>query len=1317
MVATVRAPNGEQVPRFMPKLHAFFTQGRVLNACLVPGCGYLSDKGETDCPRCSTEAQRVALLPLHFCRACGQEFYGMQVDSSGAALPWSMDDEAQYERAGYFAPGIQVDFGSLPDEWKTGSGRAIKSGRNGYEEAVPIAGVYDPHAAAFARGVQPKGKQVAGSLVPKPFLFCPACGVTYDRRPREFRKLFHLNTVGRSTGTDVLLAATLGAVPPAERKVIAFSDNRQDTALQESHLNDWYNRLFFRRVLVETLRRGKHVAGEGQPLRLADAGVGIYEMLEAADLLPQYWQETQYDEFAANDRIYKQYLEYCCLIDLRGTHRFIHQNLEDVGLLSVHYNGLGMLAGDEAHWQEIPEVAALSPALREDYLQGLLDLMRQRLAINHPDLVQPGNFETQVLRNIREEARFLEADELPKAAGYSDTLDTDNPRLPLQVLRMAKSTQGDLLVWTRKVLTLQSAERSRQVLAAVARVLRGDGRGLFLVDHQTRLGDVLMVNSARLCVSLDPTLPPWECPVCGGTYRWREARQCTRARCGEVRPFEPRTNYFRQTYERGLQGLIGIKATDHSGQVSGGERRQREERFRRLDDPLNVLVCTPTMELGIDIGSLSAVYMRNVPPNPANYAQRAGRAGRKGQGAVVEAFCGAGPARGSHDQYFYRFPDKIVAGEIAVPRFTLNNQELLRAHLHSLVLQTIDQKLEPHPEDVLEVNDYPAYPMRASYKELLQDAVSQNRARIFEAIERAFAAERDAFPDCFTAEWVGQVVDEFVANLDRHFDRWRKDYRDSQDEYARLEQEQRQSYDRNRQDQTGALLSRMQNMRRGRDRFYVYRYLSEQGFLPNYAFPTANVVLSFVGREDDMARDHTVAISEFAPGNSVYMAGGIHLVQYARLGPAPRIEQIRQCTNCGVIALGEAAQSPACGVCGQDLRGAHPLPALEMPDVTATRRQRITAEEEERIRRGFDVQPCYYEGVGVRRLSVTAGGAEVLRATFERNGQVFFVNFGPWKDEAGCPRPGFTLCTACHDWLSRVEIAQHLGQAVGGREPPPGKICRKGGRAGDIREGIALFVESPHDVVTFRIPREDGAEEDPDFALTLMHALRQGICLALDLDEAELGGFVLPCPHEHCSRAVIYECSEGGTGTLEAVLEPATLREVARRTLELLHLGQDGEESEGGCESACYDCLCNFYNQREHRRLDRHLVRDILVALAHTERLEGTPDDDDRFAQMLRACVNENERAVLRAIRDAGLPLPDEMHFVIRISGEPVLEADLFYSPLDVLLIDGSVHCREYVSEMDEKKRGAVKAAGYRVTVITPGSLEGLHHILREITR
>ena len=149
--------------------------------------------------------------------------------------------------------------------------------------------------------------------------------------------------------------------------------------------------------------------------------------------------------------------------------------------------------------------------------------------------------------------------------------------------------------------------------------------------------------------------------------------------------------------------LFGQEGREHTAQVDQERRQWREWRFRwALEDqnslaaakdvmrqvgepgvPLPALFCSPTMELGVDISALNAVYLRNMPPTSANYAQRSGRAGRSGQAALVVAYCAA---QGPHDQYYFKRPRAMVSGIVRPPALELANRDLVRAHLHAIWL-------------------------------------------------------------------------------------------------------------------------------------------------------------------------------------------------------------------------------------------------------------------------------------------------------------------------------------------------------------------------------------------------------------------------------------------------------------------------------------------------------------------------------------------------------------------------------------------------------------------------------------------------------
>jgi len=164
--------------------------------------------------------------------------------------------------------------------------------------------------------------------------------------------------------------------------------------------------------------------------------------------------------------------------------------------------------------------------------------------------------------------------------------------------------------------------------------------------------------------------------------------------------------YFAHLDQEQAGSLTGIVGREHTGQVATEDRVEHEAEFR--EGRLAALFCSPTMELGVDIADLAVLHLRNVPPTPANYAQRGGRAGRGGRPALVMTFCSQG---NSHDQYFFRHKDRMIAGAVSPPRIDLLNRELVRAHLHSLWLSRTGLDLQRSVADLLDLDDEPTFPL------------------------------------------------------------------------------------------------------------------------------------------------------------------------------------------------------------------------------------------------------------------------------------------------------------------------------------------------------------------------------------------------------------------------------------------------------------------------------------------------------------------------------------------------------------------------------------------------------------------------------
>ena len=360
----------------------------------------------------------------------------------------------------------------------------------------------------------------------------------------------------------------------------------------------------------------------------------------------------------------------------------------------------------------------------------------------------------------------------------------------------------------------------------------------------------------------------------------------------------------------------GLEGREHTAQVSQKQREWREWRFRferddmehlttseyrteiratgESDRFLPALFCSPTMELGVDISALNAVYLRNVPPTPANYAQRAGRAGRSGQAAVVVTYCASGSP---HDQYFFERRNDMVAGVVRPPALDITNEELVRSHLHAVWLAEAKLALSPDIPEILDLHG-DKFPLTDEVLTVISKPtlVSQAQGPMASVLRQILASEGGETPI-----WM-EDPDEFVLHtamnapkeFDRAFDRWRELYSSARTQLAEANKRSEitglSGADRRKikaaqmqaQDQIAILEEGKAS--NGSD-FYSYRYLATEGFLPGYNFPRLPLY-AFVPGEGKkgsfLSRARFLAISEFGPRSLIYHEGRAYRVIKAK---------------------------------------------------------------------------------------------------------------------------------------------------------------------------------------------------------------------------------------------------------------------------------------------------------------------------------------------------------------------------------------------------------------------------------------------------
>ena len=1276
---------GVYEPRITLKLHSFYSQGLGVSGSLTEPT-YLSIKGEA---QVKAEGERPApAFPLVFCRVCGQEYF--LADLWGTFLSPNASLGEIGESTYYLRPGAWNEAEELlPESWLTEKTQKVQQR---FQPHVPQTHRIDPYAAELGGGLP-------YTLIKAPFLFCPTCQTSYDRRPSELGKLIPYGMVGRSTATDILISRTLDVLPKNQRKVIAFVDNRQDTEFQAAHFRDLARKVAFRQTVVEVLK-----GQAGGTVDLQGLGTAVWEAWKADDTRKE--AEELYDANSVVGQAFQLMLKGFAVSDVSRSQQPNILNLEESGVARYDYKFLDQLLRNEALWDGLP--GGGKPEVQNDFLRGFLDLMRRRDATYDEGIFDAGTYRFKIEQSLTgafEGERFWEPS---RPTLFTLQAGQPKPKSALASAFTGSQRKTKFEAWTMSVFSLERDEAKLRIQRFVeallaAKVLRAESLPSYDSRIATR-GYLISPGAVRVVLIGQDTVR--FCP---------RSRMISHNTFLDTSPEFPRfklkrretKNYFQQQYTNVIR-LDLSDARAHSGQVSGDERREIEARFRQPDDQLNVLVATPTMEMGIDIGALSAVYMRNVPPNPANYAQRSGRAGRKGQSALVQVFCGGGAARGPHDQYFYRFPERMISGNVTAPRFLLDNRRLIASHVRSLVLEVLTQRSGAQlPRKIPELldleNNLSDYTMYADIRGGFEVGLAEHREAILRAVQQAFANEISEF-GWLDSSFIEVTVDGFVADLDETLNDWRDDYKLARGEYDMIRNRLRylppnHSDYHDLKAEEGAAANHMYYLRGdGKNGLDLRRYLGGQGFLPNYAFPGRAARVEFRSENfDQLERPPLVALSELAPGNSLYYAGRQYQVTRANLSETSfESRSAKRCPNCKrVTLLKDGASLNVCPACGEDLSGIPAaISAVELPTMQAEPRTRITSNVEERQRRGFQISSDYHPQHTQTHQTMLAGGAAHL--TYEHNGTVTTVNAGsrisPSEGEPSLD--GFAFCSSCKRWLFTDEaIQKHVHDQNGG------KGCPQGAFLADVKRNLSLFVEQQSDVLTFDLPRPSTLTDDEieAFYASLLWAFSRGALLALELEADEISGFLLKQSATQVPyRIVLHETSEGGLGALSSLTKPEGFRRLISRALELLHDGQTD-----GCDRACYECLLTYENQWVHGILNRTLIMPLLreLALVSWEQISS----NDHFDRLSSMCGSSLEKRFLEQLQAKSIPLPSHAQFPLEVGPGIDTVADFHYRPNLYVYVDGPHHDQPEQRTKDEEIRGTMLMYGLEPFVIHYG--------------
>lgn len=938
----------------------------------------------------------------------------------------------------------------------------------------------------------------------------------------------------------------------APRKLLVFSDSRQDAAFFAPYLNRTYSQILRRNLILKVIQEHKYEVLHNR-WRIQDLVDPLQDMIGEAGLLPGCSVQEQKNE------AWKWVLHEFLALDRRIS-------LEGLGLLGFALVKPPAFRPPKALMQEPwnlteEEVWTL--------FQVLIDTLRSKGCIVFPEHVSPRD---PFFLPRNRELYFRGYGASRQKGIFSWNSSALNSRLDF-LIRLAHNISPHITeeecrevlmnIWDRSLALENPASCWRPYFSGDS--LAGEGVVYRLRYNLWELKPTL----------IDESLTWYICDRCHTLSLHNIRNTCPTYRCtGRLRPCRPeelfRQNHYYKLYSNALP--LRMVAEEHTAQLTSDAAAKLQNKF--LEGEVNVLSCSTTFELGVDVGELEAVFMRNMPPSVSNYIQRAGRAGRR---TDTVAFALTFAQRRSHDLDHYREPWRMIAGKVQAPYFKIENEKIVRRHVYATALSAFWRSAEEYRELFGTVGDF-FFKEGRSGPDLFAAYLESRPTSLLDSVKKIVPPSLHDSLDLEGWGWMAGLFDPRDGLL-------LKAEEEVKNDVEQLEELRQKLFGEGKPVDH---LTRLINTLKGK---YLIDFLSNRNVIPKYGFPVDVVELQLLhhgeeARRLQLERDLRIALSEYAPSSQVVAGGKLWTSRYIKRLPNREWERFRYaiCEQCQSIVRARTELVYAredlverfrqCPVCGQRYanQGVFIIPSFGfLSDIKGP-----AAPGEERPERTYSTR-AYFSGEADEEdvIEVSLRGAR-LKAVPASRGKLVVIN------NAG--HMGFKVCQRCgYSVMGNERVANP-------HPMPWGAEC-----SGTLQSRLSLGHEFETDILKITFEGYENAERG--FWYSLLYALLEGISKALDIERQDLDGCLYPTsPNPAVRTLVIFDDVPGGAGHVRRVANKDSLVKVLHTSLERLAQcecgGPDGDAS-------CYGCLRHYGNQFCHELLKRGPViaflRDLLT--------------------------------------------------------------------------------------------------------------------------